>query len=212
MQRPSVILLSASLLAGTALAVDAQSQAPATGQADRPAEAAGEKPGLAAVRRSTSRSTVLAVDHQQRTATLRRDDGSEVTLDVPPRVRNFDQVQVGDQVTVEYDEATALFVRKPDAASGSSAPTGIGPAGRRSESVQTAPLGEKPAGVASRTVELTGEIENVDYDKRTVTVRGPRGNVRTLEVGADVTDLNTVKKGDLVVIRHTEAVAVTVTK
>ena len=54
-------------------------------------------------------------------------------------------------------------------------------------------------------------VEAVDLAKRTVTVRGPRGNVNTLKVG-DQVQLDKVKAGDQVVVRYTEAVAISVDK
>jgi hypothetical protein len=196
------ILVSACMLAAMSVAAHAQSPQPA----------AGDQPGATIVKKATARLTVLAVDRPARTATLRREDGSEVTMDVPQNVKNFDQIEVGDTVSIEYNEATAIVVRKADAASGSSAPTGFGPSGNVSGSLVTAPLGAKPAAVETHTSEIAAEIENVDYDKRTVTLRGPEGKVHMLDVSDEVKDLNALKKGDIVTVRHTVAVAIAVTK
>jgi hypothetical protein len=55
-------------------------------------------------------------------------------------------------------------------------------------------------------------VEDVDYNQRKVTVRGPRGGVRTVDVSDDVKNLENVKKGDEVVIQHTEAVLIALEK
>jgi len=45
-----------------------------------------------------------------------------------------------------------------------------------------------------------------------VTVKGPKGNVNTVKVGDHVKNLDQVKVGDQVVVRYTEAVAISVEK
>jgi hypothetical protein len=105
-------------------------------------------------------------------------------------------------VTAQYREATAIFVR----------PSTGAPTTDTTGTLQTTPLGQRPSGVATRTNELTATVESIDYPSRFVVVRGPRGNTRTFKVGPEVTDLDAVRKGDEVVVRHTEAVAVAVTE
>jgi hypothetical protein len=60
------------------------------------------------------------------------------------------------------------------------------------------------------TVDVTGSVEAVDVAKRTVTLKGPEGKTRTLKVDPSVKRLAEVKKGDQVVARHTEALALSV--
>jgi hypothetical protein len=43
-------------------------------------------------------------------------------------------------------------------------------------------------------------------------VRGPRGGTRTFKISPEVANLDGVRKGDEVVVRHTEAIAVAVTE
>lgn len=174
-------------------------------------------PGLVATNMATAHATVEAVDHAKRTATLRADDGHEFTVDVPDSVRNFDQVQKGDKINIEYQEATAIFLRKPGEGGGESTgsttpPSPAAPSATQYGTVEVAPRGQKPAGIETRVVEITAIVEDVDYGKRTVTLRGPRGNVETIDVGDRVPNLDRVKKGDQVVVRHTEAVAASVSK
>jgi hypothetical protein len=59
----------------------------------------------------TERATVLAVNRPERMVVLRGEDGGTLGLILDERVRNFDQIQVGDVVTAQYQEATAIFVR-----------------------------------------------------------------------------------------------------
>jgi hypothetical protein len=187
-----------------------------------PGTSQGKAPGVMELRAETAQATVQAVDRAARTVTLRTEDGEEILVQVPDEVRNFDQVEVGDKLKVEYHEATAIFLRKagegaPSAASGASTGEGAPASDDRrgvseTSSVRLAPLGAKPGGLETRTVDITAVVEDVDYEGRKLTVRGPRGNVRTLAVGDDVENLEEVEKGDQIVVRHTKALAITVTK
>jgi hypothetical protein len=78
--------------------------------------------------------------------------------------------------------------------------------------VALAPKGQKPAGLMAETIELTGNVESVDSKKRTIAVKGPAGNVRNFKVDKTVKNFSQIKKGDQVVLRITEAVALSVVK
>jgi hypothetical protein len=73
-----------------------------------------------------------------------------------------------------------------------------------------APKGAKPGGVAVQTTEMTAVVDAINYKTRTVTLRGPQGKTVTLKVDDHVKRLNEVKKGDEIVVRRTEAVAIDV--
>ena len=145
--------------------------------------------------------TVKAVDLDKKTVTVEGSTGRVETIDAK-EARNLDQLKVGDKVTVTYTQALAVFVRKSDEP----------PSTSEKQTVQLAPKGEKPGGVVARTVELTGTIQSVDAQKRMVEVRVPAGDVRTFKVDPRVKNLSQVKKGDQVVLRYTESVALSVVK
>jgi hypothetical protein len=60
---------------------------------------------------ATERATVLAVNRPERMVVLRGEDGDTRGLILDERVKNFDQIEVGDVVTAQYQEETAIFVR-----------------------------------------------------------------------------------------------------
>jgi len=75
------------------------------------------------------------------------------------------------------------------------------------EATATAPA-SSPKGVTyGQLASLTAKVEAIDLEHRTVTVRGPRRNAVTLEVGEDVRNLPQVKVGDLVKVRYYESIA-----
>ncbi len=172
--------------------------APTSSSGQSPAAAVPDPPGVVYADRARTTATVVAVDQSRRTVTLKRADGRTVTLRVPPEARNLDQIKPGDTVRAEYLDAVAVFVRKSDAPP---------QAGATSE-VRLAPRGEKPGGVMVDTVEMTARVEAVDLAARTVTLRGPDGGIRVIQVDDSVRRLDEVKPGDEVVIRHTQALAI----
>jgi hypothetical protein len=160
---------------------------------------AGE-PGAVVTAALTATATVDAVDAGKRKVTLKLPDGKTKTLKVGKDVRNFDQIKVGDQVKATFVEELAVFVKKSDAP----------PIAGEAETVALAPKGAKPGIIVADTQVITAKIEAVNYRNRTVTLKGPEGNTKTLKVGRNVKNFKEVKKGDEVSVRFTEALAITV--
>ena len=146
-------------------------------------------------------ATVEAVDKTARTVRVRREGEAPVTLAVPPEVRNFDQIEVGDRVRANYVDEVAFSVRKP----GAPGVTG------EANVVQVAPLGEKPGATFIRTRKLTATITALDAERRLITLRGPQGNSRTIHLDPSA-ELEAVTVGDEVEVRHIEATVLAVEK
>jgi len=163
--------------------------------------AKGEKPGGVVVDVVKWTGTVKAVDAQAKTVTVEGPGGKSATINAK-NARNLDQVKVGDKVNIQFTDELALFVRKSDAP----------PAATEAQVVQLAPKGEKPAGLMAKTIELTGSVQSIDSKNRTIDLKGPAGNVRTYKVDKAVKNFDQIKKGDQVVLRFTEAVALSVVK
>jgi ABC-type Fe3+-hydroxamate transport system substrate-binding protein len=158
-------------------------------------QGSASKPGGVVVEVTEWSGKVTAVDYQKQTVTLQGPDGKVVTLNAK-NARNLDQMKVGDIVKAEYIEERAIFVRKADQP----------PTADEEQTVQLAPKGKMPAGVVADTVQITANVEAIDYQKRTVILKGPEGNVRTIKVEG-VKHLDQIKVGDQVVVRVTEAFA-----
>ena len=158
------------------------------------------KPAAVVVETVTFKAKVDAVDKDKRLITLTGPRGNTATVKAGPEVKNLDQIKTGDTRTVRYLESVALFVRKSDQP----------PAAIETGAAEVAPKGQRPAGMVVSTVEATGTVAAVDVAKRTVTLKGPEGKTRTLRVDPSVKRLADVKKGDQVVARHTEALALSV--
>ena len=59
-------------------------------------------------------------------------------------------------------------------------------------------------------VEVSATVQAIDRTKRTVTLKGPDGKSVTTKVDASVKAFDTLKVGDSVHVRYTEAVAISV--
>jgi Cu/Ag efflux protein CusF len=161
----------------------------------------GPMGGAIATETTTMTATVQAVDRAKRTVTLRSPDGTTSTYKVPKEAVNFDEIKVGDQVKATLVESLAVVIRN----------TNEPPSAGERQTVALAPKGAKPGGIIVDTATLTARVTAVDAAQRTVTLVGPAGNTRTLKVGPNV-DLTKVQRGDNVVVRYTEALALLVEK
>lgn len=159
------------------------------------------KPGGVIVDVKEWTATVKAVDYAKRTVVLEGPDGKTASFNAK-NVRNLDQVKVGDKVKVDHIEELAVFVRK----------AGEPPSITESQSVDLAPKGQMPGGIVADTLQVTANVEAIDYQNRTITLRGPEGQVKTFKVDERVQNFGQIKQGDQVVLRHTEAIAIYVTK
>lgn len=145
---------------------------------------------------------VVAIDKVDRTLALRGPKGNVVALEVSHAARNFDQIEIGDMVKVEYYESVALYLgkhgQKPEASAGLV--------------VARSAKGAKPAGVAVESVDVSAAVQAIDRTKRTVTLKGPDGKLVNTKVDKSVKAFDTLKVGDSVHARYTEAIAISVEK
>jgi hypothetical protein len=198
----TVGIITSVLVATGTIAFAQQS---ATSAKDRPGtqsetQANAEKPITVVSTCVAAKGTVTDVSRLKRSITIKRDDGTTVTIKVGKEVPNFEQIKKGDEVSVNYHESTAVALRK--AAGPPSASVG--------EAVIVAGEGDKPAAIKVETIESSAVIEDIDYNKRRITLRAPDGMVRTMKVGEEVKNLRDMKKGDQVTVRSTEALAIEV--
>lgn len=154
----------------------------------------GQERAVAA--RLTATGTVTALDPQARLLTLRstRGDG---TYRLDPKVRNLDQLKVGDRVRLDYVAAVVLRVKRE----------GNGARDEVDKQVSALP-GSPPAG-HGRRVSFEADVVDVDKAAQSVRLKGPEGNVVEFQI-RDEADLVGIKTGDRVVARVYEAVAVEV--
>jgi hypothetical protein len=181
----------AAAILATALIIGTGTQTPS-------AAAAGRDTGLVSTDYLIVTATVDAVDQERRLVTIKDPDGKTVPLRASKKVKDFEKLEKGKQVTAEYLEAVAVIVRKPD---GKSDPGFL-------RDVTVAPHGKDSAGLPVDTVDALGMVEAVDHDKRTITFKGANGIVHTYKVDERVKKFRYILKGDKVFVRVTEPLAV----
>lgn len=76
----------------------------------------------------------------------------------------------------------------------------------------TAAVAATPGAVVADSVKVEAEVMAVDMKTRTVTLKGPEGNVFDVVVGKGVKNLGQVKVGDRVVTEYFEALAIKLKK
>ena len=62
--------------------------------------------------------------------------------------------------------------------------------------------------LAAEAAVMTATVDSVDVKKRIVTLKDANGNLAQMNVSKQVNDLDKVKKGDVFVVEHAQAIAV----
>jgi hypothetical protein len=183
----------AGIIIATLFAVHALAQTTVTGS---------REPGKATTTRTTKfTATVAAIDKVNRDITLKGPRGNEVVVTASPEVKNFDQIQVGDKVDVEYVRELVLELKK-----------GGGQPVYRSDQMGAvgAMPGAQPAGVAARRVTVVADVVATDPATQTITLKGPQ---RTIDLTIeDPEQFKRIAKGDQVEATYTQALATVVKK
>jgi hypothetical protein len=139
---------------------------------------------------------VEAIDPAARTVTLKKPDGTVVTIAAPPDIKRFAEVKVGEKVTARFYENVVVRVKSPGEPEVDTAATGT----TGSEQIL-------PGGTKARQWTITATISAVDMDTPSITFTGPNGWKYSSKV-QDTSALAKVKVGDKVDIVWTEAVLV----
>lgn len=173
----------------------------ATGCSTAPAADAGPQE-TAAVQLSVE-GEVTDINTPSRLITVRGPDGNAVEVHADETVRNFDQVRVGDRVTLDYVRAVTVDIQPAGSAE---------PGAYIKQDQDLAKTGERPRVGTAEVVTVLAPIRAIDTANNTITVEGPRGNVVTLDVRRPEhrARLSQLKVGDMLRIAFTEAAAVQV--
>lgn len=156
-------------------------------------------PGGIVVNTHQVTAEVTRVNKTRREVTLLRSDGTKTTFKAGPEVVNFDQIEVGDQVTITLMEEVVVFLKEP----------GLGSKYDAAMVMSSAPEGTKPGGFIADTVKVTAKVRSVNLKRHEATLQYPDGHVETYLVRSDV-ELSPAHVGREVVISLTEVIAVLV--
>jgi len=148
----------------------------------------------------THKAKIEAIDHDDRTVTLKDKDGNLEVLYAGPEIKRFDELKVGDEVTFKYSESVALRLRKPgDPAVAASS----------GEPAIVRGTGAKPSGSVTRQETATVVIKAIDPKTPALTVQTEDGRTMSFKV-EDKGLLKNVKAGDRVEVTYTIALLIDV--
>jgi hypothetical protein len=167
--------------------------------AARAESSAGSPTGSAAARRVHETTVVTTIDRATRSLTLQNAEGETRTVGVPPEMKAFDTLKVGDHVDVDYYESIAVAMMPP---------------GTKAAVTERSTGGRVEPGVAAagREVTATVEVVSVDEAMNKITFKGPKGNVRTVTVydPSMQRKLASLQSGQMVQITYREALAASI--
>ena len=142
--------------------------------------------------------TVETIDHNRRVVNIKTPDGTFQTIDVPASAKRFDELKVGDKVSITYNNTVSARLKPPGEPPVNTA-TGGANAGQ----------GERPGGTAAVERTMTATISAIDKNASSITFTGPNGWKYSRRV-VDPTVLDKVKVGDQVDITWDTDVTVAV--
>jgi hypothetical protein len=153
----------------------------------------------------TARAKVLSVERTSRLIVLQSQDGNCWVVRAGSAVRNFDQISAGDQVRVSYVASLAVQLKKPGEP--------IAPASATIGAARAEP-GQTPAAGIGAEITATVKIESVDLSNNLVVFAMPSGELNVVYVkrpeGREF--IRGLKRGDMVEITYSEAMAVALEK
>jgi hypothetical protein len=170
--------VAAALLASTAVTANAQTKV-LTGE------------------QQTVTVTVEAIEQKSREVTVRKPDGTVVNFYVPPTMKRFETLKVGDKITAKYYDNIVLQLKQP------------GTPDVNSASGALVPVEGAPAGTMSYQRSITATITAIDQKVPSITFSGPNG-WKYSSLVKDKAALAKVKVGDKVDITWTMAVLMAV--
>mgnify|MGYP000860931218 FL=1 len=187
-------ILLAALIAAVPVLVSAQ-------QPPKTATIVDKEKGVVAVADAIElQGTVSALDKNTRAVTILGASGKMMTVTAGPQIKNFNQIKVGDLVTLTYVSALGLELKK-----------GGGRLRERIESEQTsaAKPGEKPSGSMSRAVKVIADVTAVDAGAGTITLQGPQRSVDLVVKDKEL--LRDVRVGDQIFATYEELTVLSIT-
>jgi hypothetical protein len=160
------------------------------------------KPGVIVADVLEVKAVLEAIDPKKRILTLKERQGRSLALKADKAVKNFDSLRKGDVVLADFVESIAIFIRKADTP----------PSAAEARLVSVAPKGSNRGVLLAETFQVTAVVESIDVKSRLVTIKEPDRSARIVPVDKGFKNLAGIKKGDEVILRVTEAIAIKIEK
>ena len=141
--------------------------------------------------------TVETIEQKSREVSVRKPDGTVVNFYVPPSMKRFDTLKVGDKITAKYYDNVVLQLKQPGTPDVNTASSAL------------VPVEGAPSGTMSYQRAITATITAIDQKAPSITFSGPNG-WKYSSLVKDRAALAKVKVGDKVDITWTMAVLMAV--
>ena len=148
-------------------------------------------------------ATVTAIDMANRLVTIQGPEGNSVVMQVTDQVKNLPQAKVGDHVIVKYYRSAYVDIVKTKGDVKMDTEVAAARLG--------ATEGQKPAGAIGVAVTRRAEVVFVDPYQKFISFRSPDRGLRkiSLKESPELQHyLQELKKGDIVEVTYTEAMAI----
>lgn len=146
---------------------------------------------------TTITATVTGIDAAKRKLTFVTPKGKKFSSTAGEEVLNFDQIEVGDQLTATLTDEVVIRMAKP----------GEKLADSTELEADMAQAGDKPSMKTVESSQMIGTITRISPRRERVTLTFANGKTQRVKVREDI-DLYEFKVGDRVVIQLTEIYAV----
>ena len=148
-------------------------------------------------------ATVTAIDTQRHLVTIKGPAGNSAVIQLTDQVKNLSQVKIGDRVDIKYYQSAVVDLVKADEGTTLDTTVAAVKAGRVE--------GDKPGGAIGLQVNRRAEVMFVDPIQKFITFLSPDRGLRkiSLKNSPDLQHyLDELKKGDIVEVTYTEALAI----
>ncbi len=167
--------------------------------------ASSDKPAGIVSNSYVVKATVQSINYKTRLATFKTENGLVISQKIAPDVKKIEAIKKGDTISVRYIESLAIEVRKPGEAKQV--------AGSSDYSyVDVNEAGKKPYKIKVNVKEVKAVVTAINYNKRTITLKGPDGNSVSFTVSEAAKRFKNIKKNDEVIVTYTESVVYTLEK
>ena len=146
----------------------------------------------------TISGSVATIDHAKRVVNIKTSDGKFETVDVPAGAKRFDELKVGDKVSLTYNNNVSARLKPPGEAAVDTGST-----------TTTAGQQARPGGTATVQRTMTVTVDAIDKSASSMTFSGPNGWKYSRHI-VDPTVFDKVKVGDKVDITWNTDVTVAV--
>jgi hypothetical protein len=110
---------------------------------------------------TTTAGTIETIDQGKRAMNVKTADGSFVAVNVPESVQRFNELKVGDKVSVTYNNNVMVRVKAPDEAA--------------VDTVDTGDAKSPTSGTQVTTRRMTANVVGIDRVASSISFEGPNG-------------------------------------